>query len=160
MTLPMRTGQRRSILCAAATGTLLPVRWLLPLLLPLRALAAEWNASAFEATNLDEAFSKSGVKAPTESEDILIRAPDIAENGAAVPVEITSKLPETRSITLYSEKNPQPMIGTFEFGEGVEPYVSTRVKLGDTSNLYAVVRAGGRDYMASKEIKVTIGGCG
>jgi sulfur-oxidizing protein SoxY len=97
---------------------------------------------------------------PVTSEGIAIKAPEIAENGAQVPVEITSQLPGTRSIYIFVDKNPQPLAGTFEFREGAEPFVSTRIKMSESSILRVVVQSDGKFYMATREIKVTIGGCG
>jgi sulfur-oxidizing protein SoxY len=90
----------------------------------------------------------------------VIKAPEIAENGAQVPVEITSNLPGTRIIYIVVDKNPQPLAGTFEFMEGAEAFVSTRIKMGETSNLRVVAQSGGKFYMSVREVKVTIGGCG
>jgi sulfur-oxidizing protein SoxY len=122
--------------------------------------AADWNRPAFEAKTLPEAYKTFGVTMPVESKDIVIKAPDIAENGAVVPIEISSKIPGTKSLTIFAEKNPQPLVASFEFAEGVETYVSTRIKLGETSHVRVVAHAGGKFYLAAKEIKVTIGGCG
>jgi sulfur-oxidizing protein SoxY len=92
--------------------------------------------------------------------DISVKAPDIAENGAVVPVEITSNIAGTESITIIGEKNALPMIAQFDLSNGAQGYVSTRIKMGNTSNVRAVVKAGGKMYTAAKEVKVTIGGCG
>jgi sulfur-oxidizing protein SoxY len=107
-----------------------------------------------------DAMKGIGGAAPVDSKDITIKAPDIAENGAVVPVEVTSKLPGTTSISIISEKNGTPLIATYNFAEGAEAYVSTRIKMGQTSLVRAVVVAGGKQYTATKEVKVTIGGCG
>jgi sulfur-oxidizing protein SoxY len=96
-----------------------------------------------------------------ESRDIAITAPDIAENGAVVPIAITSKIPNTQSISIVAEKNPFPLAATFDVANGAEPYASVRLKLGQTSNVRAIVKAAdGRFYTAVKEVKVTVGGCG
>jgi sulfur-oxidizing protein SoxY len=95
-----------------------------------------------------------------ESKDILIKAPDIAENGAVVPVEVTSKIPGTTSIMIFVDKNQNPLIADFEFSNGAEGYVSTRIKMASTSHVRVAVKAGGKAYTATKEVKVTIGGCG
>jgi sulfur-oxidizing protein SoxY len=130
------------------------------LLGPFQALAAGWNKRAFEAQNLADALKITGGEIAAESKDILIKAPDIAENGAVVPVEIWSKLLDSREILIFAEKNPQPLVAHFVLGEGVEGYISTRIKMGETASVRAVVNAGGKLYYASKEVKVTIGGCG
>ncbi len=129
-------------------------------LAPLRALAQEWNKNAFEARTLPEALKNAHLPTALESKDIAIKAPDIAENGAVVPVEINCKIPDTRHIYIFAEKNPQPMVADFALAEGVEAYISTRIKMGETSNIRVIVAAGGKHYFASKEVKVTIGGCG
>jgi sulfur-oxidizing protein SoxY len=125
-----------------------------------QAAAADWNKTAFESKNMPDALKNIGIAAPTESKDIVIKAPDIAENGAVVPVEITSKVPGTRSIIILAEKNPQPMVANFTLAEGVEGYISTRIKMGETANIKVFVNAGGKYFTAAKEVKVTIGGCG
>jgi len=90
----------------------------------------------------------------------MIKAPDIAENGAVVPVEVTSKIPDTTDIAILSEQNINPLVADFKLSNGALGYVSTRIKMAKTSNVVVVVKAGGKAYIASKEVKVTIGGCG
>jgi sulfur-oxidizing protein SoxY len=101
-----------------------------------------------------------GAENAAESKAITITAPDIAENGAVVPVAIASRIPGTQQISLVAEKNPFPLAATFDVAGGGEGYVSTRIKMGQTSDVWAVVRADGKFYAARKEIKITIGGCG
>ena len=129
-------------------------------LLPLRASAANWNKSGFEAKAPADAIKNLGATNLVESKDIAITAPDIAENGAVVPVAITSKIPNTQSISIIAEKNPFPLAATFEIANGAEAYASTRIKRGQTSHVRVVVKADGRFYTAAKEVKVTVGGCG
>jgi sulfur-oxidizing protein SoxY len=100
------------------------------------------------------------ITSAADSKDIVIRAPDIAENGAVVPIDVTSNIPGTQSISLFIEKNPFPYVGTFNVAQGGVPYVHVRVKIGESSNVRAVVAAGGKYYQTVKEVKVTIGGCG
>jgi len=100
------------------------------------------------------------VSAPADSKDITIKAPDIAENGAVVPVEVTSGIPGTTAIAILAEKNATPLVADFGLMSGAEAYISTRIKMGQTSLVRAVVMAGGKAYTAAKEVKVTIGGCG
>jgi sulfur-oxidizing protein SoxY len=133
---------------------------LLAALTPLRARGGEWNRAAFEAKNVREALASAGVANPVASQDIVIRAPEIAENGAQVPVEIASRIPGTERVYIFVDKNPTPFAGTFDFMNGAEPFISTRIKMGETSNVRVVVRAGGKYYVALQEVKVTIGGCG
>ncbi|MCX7151926.1 MAG: thiosulfate oxidation carrier protein SoxY, partial [Proteobacteria bacterium] len=89
-----------------------------------------------------------------------ITAPDIAENGMVVPISVTSNLAKTQSIAILVEKNPSTLSASFDIPDGTDPFVQTRVKMGQSSNVYAVVKADGKYYSAVKEIKVTLGGCG
>lgn len=119
-----------------------------------------WNKAAFETKNLNDAVKALGGSAPAESKDIVITAPDIAENGAVVPVGVASKIPNTQAVYVLVEKNPNVLAAGFNIPTGTEPNVATRVKMGQTSNVYAVVKADGKFYVATKEVKVTLGGCG
>jgi sulfur-oxidizing protein SoxY len=125
-----------------------------------QAAAAEWNKAGFQAKAVDEALKSIGAAGAVPSKDIIIKAPDIAENGAVVPIEITSKIPNTQSIAILADKNPFPLIASFDFANGAEGYASTRVKMGGTSDIRAIVKADGKVYTAAREVKVTIGGCG
>jgi sulfur-oxidizing protein SoxY len=129
------------------------------LLLPLRALAA-WNKDAFNSKSAADALKSLGAASIADSKDIVIDAPQIAENGAVVPIEVTSNIPGTASLAVLIEKNPFPLVGQFNFLEGALPFVKVNVKIGESSFVRVVAQAGGRNYSASKEIKVTIGGCG
>ena len=119
-----------------------------------------WNKAAFETKSLNDAVKAMGGGSATESKDIAIQSPDIAENGAVVPFTITSKLGKTEQMALLVEKNPNILAASFNIPEGTEPWVNTRVKMGQTSNVIALVKADGKFYYASKEVKVTLGGCG
>jgi sulfur-oxidizing protein SoxY len=130
------------------------------LLKPGAVLAATWNNLAFTAKTPAEAISNAGYGGATESSNIAIKAPDIAENGAVVPVSATSNIPGTTSMAIFVEKNPAPMIADFVFSNGAEPYISTRIKMAKTSIVRVTVKAGGKSYTNSREVKVTIGGCG
>ena len=128
---------------------------------PGDAAAQSWNKSAFEAKTLDEALKVFGGGSSAQSKDIVfVSTPDIAENGAVVPIGITSSIPKTEAIAILIEKNPNPLAAMFEIPPGTEPAIGTRVKMAQTSNVYALVKADGKYYVASKEIKVTLGGCG
>ena len=129
------------------------------LVLPLRALAA-WNKEAFSSHTAAGALKGLGIGASAESKDLVIEAPQIAENGAVVPIEVSSNVPGTKSIALLIEKNPFPLATRFDFAEGAVPYVKVNVKMGESSFVRAYAEAGGKHYSASREIKVTIGGCG
>jgi sulfur-oxidizing protein SoxY len=128
--------------------------------LPLRALAAGWNKIAFDARALPDALKGIGASSVAESDRIDLKAPEIAENGAIVPVEITSRIPDTESIYIFADKNPQPFVAEFDFTGATEPFVSTRIKMGETSKVRAIVKAGGKFYATARDVKVTIGGCG
>jgi sulfur-oxidizing protein SoxY len=130
------------------------------LLKPGAVFAAAWNSLAFTAKDPADAIKNSGYGGATESSDILIKAPDIAENGAVVPVSATSNIPGTTSMSIFVEKNPAPLIADFVFSNGAEPFISTRVKMAKTSIVRVSVKAGGKNYTSSREVKVTIGGCG
>ena len=125
-----------------------------------QAAAAEWNKAGFQAKAVDEALKSIGAAGAVPSKDIVIKAPDIAENGAVVPIEVTSKIPNTQSIAIIADKNPFPLVASFDFANGAEGYASTRVKMGGTSDVRAIVKADGKFYTAAREVKVTIGGCG
>ncbi|HZO01055.1 MAG TPA: thiosulfate oxidation carrier protein SoxY [Burkholderiales bacterium] len=140
---------RRSLL--AALGLLL--------LKPLAALAA-WNEQAFGAKSTADALKSLGAPSAATSKDIVIEAPQIAENGAVVPIEVSSNIPGTSSIAVLIENNPFPLAGRFEFKDGALPFVKLNVKMGETSDVRVLAEAGGKHYVATREIKVTIGGCG
>lgn len=129
-------------------------------LVPLRALAAVWNRSAFEAQQLDGALAGLGVRQVGPSPDIVLVAPDVAENGAIVQVEVESRIPGTEAIAILAEKNPTPLVANFVFAEGALPYVVTRIKMAETGELQAIVQAGGQYYRVSKRVEVALGGCG
>jgi sulfur-oxidizing protein SoxY len=119
-----------------------------------------WNKAAFEAKNLGDAVKALGGSGVTESKDITITGPDIAENGAVVPVGVASKVPGTQAVYILVEKNPNMVAAGFTIPAGTEANVSTRIKMGQSSNIVGLVKANNQFYMASKEVKVTLGGCG
>ncbi|HEX4986899.1 MAG TPA: thiosulfate oxidation carrier protein SoxY [Burkholderiales bacterium] len=151
---------RRKFLHKTAVGgawaALVAAGWLRP----LRLLAAPWNKAAFEAQALDEALRQIGAAGASESDQIQLKAPEIAENGAIVPVEIVSRIPGTQAIYIVADKNPQPLVAIFELLPGLEPFISTRIKMGESAKVRAFVKAGGKFYVAVQDVKVTIGGCG
>ena len=146
---------RRLILKAAGAGGVMAAA----MMTPLRALAA-WNAAAFDAKTLADALKSIGAAGAVDNAGIVIDAPQIAENGAVVPIEVTSNIPGTTSISVLIEKNPFPLAAKFDFKEGAVPYVKINAKIGETSNVRVVAEAGGKSFTAMKEVKVTIGGCG
>ena len=148
---------RRTLLTRAAGAAAIIA---VALLKPARALAAAWNKEAFAAKNPVDALKGIGIVDSAASKDLVIDAPQIAENGAVVPVEITSNIPNTASIAVVIDKNPFPLAGKFDFMEGALPFVKVNLKMGETSDVRVVATASGRNYVATKDIKVTIGGCG
>ena len=129
------------------------------LLQPWAALAA-WNKAAFTSKSSTDALKSLGLPSAEANKGIVIEAPQIAENGAVVPIEITSNIPGTTSIAVLVEKNPYPLVAKFDFTEGALPFVKINAKMGESSDVRVIATAGGKSYQATKEIKVTIGGCG
>ncbi len=152
--------KRREVLKAGSGAGVLALAAAAGLMKPGEALAQEWNKAAFSTKSVADTVKALGGGGSTESRDIQITAPDIAENGAVVPISIESRLAKTQAIAIMIEKNPNTLSANFEIPEGTDPFVTTRVKMGETSNVYALVKADGKYYHAVKEIKVTIGGCG
>ncbi len=152
--------ERRKTLKAGGGAGLLALLAAAGVIRPGDVLAADWNKAAFEGKSTQDALKAMGASAPATSGDIVIRAADIAENGAVVPVGVESKIPGTQTISILIDKNPSALAASFEIPAGTEPSVTTRVKMGQTSDVYALVKADGKFYMAKKEIKVTLGGCG
>lgn len=130
------------------------------LLTPRVSLAA-WSKAAFDATDVNASLSALyGSSSMDNSDKIKIKAPDIAENGAVVPVTVTTTIDGVSSISLFADQNATPLTAEFLLGPTTEGFVSTRIKMGKTANVVAVVKAGDKLYSSSKEVKVTIGGCG
>jgi sulfur-oxidizing protein SoxY len=130
-------------------------------LLTPRSVLAAWPQQAFEAKSLPDTLQAlMGAGSAEESGDIKIKAPDIAENGAVVPITISTAIAGAESIALIAINNPAPLVASYDLGEGTEGFVSTRIKMGKSGDVIAVVKAGGKLYSAKKGVKVTIGGCG
>lgn len=128
-------------------------------LFPRMALA--YNKSAFEAKNVADALKAFGAAAPTESKDVTLTAPDIAENGAVVPMGVATTVANAKKMLILVEKNPSALVAMFDVSESVEPNFLTRAKMGQSSDVYAVViTTDGKALYAKKEVKVTLGGCG
>ena len=128
--------------------------------LPARAQSA-YAKAAFEGKSIDEVIKGLGIAKPVESKDVVLTAPDIAENGAVVPIAASTALAGVKRIAFLVEKNPTTLAGVFEFTDAVETSVATRIKMGQTSNVLAVAITGdGKVLYAQKEVKVTLGGCG
>ena len=151
---------RRTILKRAGAFGVLAMGLVSGLVKSSNAMAAQWNSAGFESKAMADALKALGAGKPVESGDIVIIAPEIAENGAVVPVAVTSRIPNTQQISIIAEKNPRPLMATFDVSNGGEGYVSTRIKMGETSNVWAVVKADGNFFAAKKQVKITVGGCG
>jgi sulfur-oxidizing protein SoxY len=155
MTIKRRTFLKRTlatstVAIAAGAGVLVP-----------KSVLAAWPESAFTARGVTEALTGLvGTDSTAGSDQIKIKAPDIAENGAVVPVTVSASLNNVESISIVAANNPTPLTSNFILGAGAEPFVSTRIKMLKTSDVIAVVKADGNLYSTTKEVKVTIGGCG
>lgn len=151
---------RRNVLRAGGGASLFTVLAAAGLLRPGAAQAAEWNQKAYAAKSIKDALDALGAGNPANSNDIVMTAPEIAENGAVVPVAALSNIPGTESIAFLIAKNPTALAASFNIPSGTAASVSTRVKLAQTTDVHVLVKAQGKYYMTKKEVKVTIGGCG
>lgn len=124
------------------------------------AVLAAWNKTAFEATSVDDALAGEGIGGGAKTAEVKIKAPDIAENGAVVPVTVSTDMGGVDKIAVLVASNNVPMTSVYTLGKGAQPFVSARLKMAKTGNVIAVVKADGRVHMNQKEVKVTIGGCG
>jgi len=120
-----------------------------------------WAENAFKATSVEDAEAAlfPGLQAQASGQ-VKLKAPQIAENGAVVPITVSTDLPEVSNISVLVEKNPNPLCASFKIDPALQPEISVRIRMGETSNVIALVEAGGKTYQASQEVKVTIGGCG
>jgi len=143
--------QRRSFLLGMLTMIALA---------PIKVWAALWNRPAFEAVKIKDATQYLNVSEEIPSDDIVIVAPERAENGAVVQIEIRSNIQNTEAIAIFVENNPTPLIANFMFGDGAEPFVVTRIKMAETSDLKIVVKAGSQYFTNAKNITVLENGCG
>lgn len=152
--------QRRNFLqsfgSAAALGGLLGIG----LLKPGRALAVEFNRAAFDAKTATDALRLIGAAGAEASSDILLKAPEIAENGSSVPIEVISNIPGTTRLSVLVDKNPFPLALQFNFAPEAVARFQARLKMAETSRLRIVASAAGKHYTVFREVKVTIGGCG
>ncbi len=152
---------RRKALRQGASLSLLTLCAAAGWLAPATTRAAAWNSAAFDTHSMDDTLKALHGATPIASKDVtFVATPDIAENGAVVPVSVVSAVPKTDSIAILIEKNPNMLAAVFDIPAGTEPSITTRIKMAQTSNVYALVKADGKYYVASKEIKVTLGGCG
>ena len=152
--------QRRTFLTASMAAGTVAVAASAGLLTPSTVLAA-WPAKAFQTKKLDVAMKEViGSSTASDSKDIVVEAPDIAENGAVVSVTVKSKIPNTESITLFVPVNAFPLSASYAMSANTDGFVTTRLKMAKTSDVVAYVKAGGKLYKAKKSVKVTLGGCG
>jgi len=151
---------RRDMLSQSAkVATMLAAAGFLPSL--AQAQSDGYNKAAFDAKTINDAVKAMGAQAPSESKDVTITGPDIAENGAVVPVGASTTVPGVKRLLLLVEKNPSALTAVFDVTDAIEANVSTRVKMGQSSDVYAVALTNdGKALFAKKEIKVTLGGCG
>ena len=151
---------RRTVLKGAGATGVLAGLLAAGVLKPTLAYANDWNKAAFEAKELDAALKTLGAEGAAANTALLMRAPEIAENGAVVPIDVTSNIPNTTLIAILVKKNPFPLSSQFEFANGAVGDVSVRLKVAETSVIQAIAKADGKVYSAQKEVKVTVGGCG
>ena len=151
--------QRRNVLKSGSGAALLSVLAAAGIITPGVALS-DCNKAVFEAKSMADTLKALGATTPADSKDVQLTAPDIAENGAVVPIGVASTLPNVTMVAIMVEKNPTTLAASFTLPAGTEPNIQTRVKMGQTSNVFAVVKSDGKFFMTSKEIKVTMGGCG
>jgi len=155
----MPNNKRRTFLKGSIAASAVGIAAAAGLLSPVRVLAA-WPADAFLLRNHEASLKAITGTSDLPAGDIEISAPEIAENGAMVSVTIESGLPDVSEIALFVAKNGQPLVATFLLGASAQPMVSIRVKMAETSDVVAAVKSGGAWYGASREVKVTLGGCG
>ena len=147
--------RRKTLQHSAVVAGLLAAAGLLP------GAALAFNAKAFDAKNVTDALKALGAAAPVESKDVTIIGPDIAENGAVVPLGASTTLAGVKQLLILVEKNPSSLVAVFNLSDSVDANMSTRAKMGQSSDVYAVaVMNDGRTLFAKKEVKVTLGGCG
>ncbi|HWQ95102.1 MAG TPA: thiosulfate oxidation carrier protein SoxY [Gammaproteobacteria bacterium] len=158
----MDTQRRRFLKSGLVTG-LLGLAASVGLLIP-RLVWAAWPSSAFQSKTLFGAlqplFGSGSVNLTPADEDITLTVTDLAENGAVVPVTVSSRLPNVESITLLVDKNPNSLVAQFKLAKNTQAYIKTNIKMAETSKVYAVVKSGDKLYSTNKKVKVTLGGCG
>ncbi|MFT5658993.1 MAG: sulfur-oxidizing protein SoxY [Gammaproteobacteria bacterium] len=152
---------RRTLLKGTTLATMLGMTGIVQMLTMSQAHAS-WPKNAFDSKSMSELMEALFDEdlTPEESASVILKAPDIAENGAVVPIGIESSIPGITRIVVLVEENPSPMVASFNLGEGARADISTRIKMGKTSDVIALVEANGKVYAARKNVKVTIGGCG
>lgn len=152
--------KRRSFIKGSMASAVLAVAASAGLLKPARVLAADWPEAILRSTDLDEALKAAfGDAEIVDSADVELKAPLQAENGAVVPIQVSTSVPADK-ILIIAEKNPSPMVTLLDLGDGAGGMYSVRIKMGETSPVHCIVSSGGKLLRASQEIKVTVGGCG
>jgi sulfur-oxidizing protein SoxY len=147
------TTRRETLQQSAAVAALLAAAGLLP--------QAAHASPAFDAKSVADAIKSLGGGALAESKDVTLTAPDIAENGAVVPMGVSTTLPNVKQLLVLVEKNPSPLVARFELNEAVDPNFLTRAKMSQSSDVYAVALTNdNKALFTKKEVKVTLGGCG
>ena len=148
--------RREALKNSAAVFGMLMAAGLLP-----QAAQAAYNKNAFDAKTVADVIKALGASAPTESKDVTLTAPDIAENGAVVPLGAATSLPNVKQMLVLVEKNPNTLVASFAVSDAVDANFVTRAKLGQSSDVYAVaITNDGKAFYSKKEVKVTLGGCG
>ena len=153
-------GNRRNFIkCSGALGILAKIGFFgfSPKVL---AVVGQWQESWFASNNLSETFKKMGVVSPSINSNIILNTPDTAENGSYVGVSVISSIENTFAIAILVDKNPSVLAGYFEFGNSVIPEIATKIKMAETSNVYALVKSDNNFFVNKKNVNVTIGGCG
>ena len=148
--------RREALKRSAAAASLLAASGLFP------QHAQAWTPGAFNGKTVQEAIKAFGASAaPVESKDVVITGPDIAENGAVVPLGVSTSLTGIKQLLILVEKNPSPLVAMFNVSDAVEANFMTRAKMGQSSDVYAVaITQDGKALFSKKEVKVTLGGCG
>lgn len=152
---------RRAFVKGVLASALAGVGGIFTLVSPKRAIAAEWPRDAYAAKTVDEALKNLyGTSNTVASPEVKFRAPLQAENGSVVPISVSTNLPDVQSISVLVEKNAAPLAAHINLGSGAVPYFAANIKMGSTSDVYFIVKAGNKLYSAKQNIKVTVGGCG
>lgn len=151
---------RRDFLQAFGNATLVAGVLGAGLLKPGTARAVDFNRAAFDAKTAADALRLIGAAGAEASRDILLKVPEVAENGAAVPIEVVSQIPGTTRLSVLVDKNPFPLALQFNFAAGATPRFQAKLKMAETSRLRIVANAAGRHYTIFRDVRVTVGGCG
>ena len=150
---------RRTLLKGAGASGVLLAALATGMLKPRAAQAADWNKSGFEAREMAAALRAIDAASAAESRDLQLKVPEIAENGALVPLKVVSNIPNTTTLAVLVEQNPFPLSATFDFANGALPEIALRLKLAQTTTVKVIAKADGKTYSTQREVKVTTGGC-